>query len=491
MNKKTILLIIFAFIVSASVFLLGYTKKANPKTAYKVYLEGKEIGLISSKEELEAYIDQEQNEIKDQYNVEKVYLPNNLDIEKTITYSNKISEVSDIYEKIKDIAPFTISGYEIKIKGVEEISDEGVSTTKTIKLYILDKNLLSESIEDTIKAFINEEDYEAFKTNTQKEIKTVGSIIENIYIKNDISIKKANISVEEEIFTSKELLSKFLLFGTLEDQKTYKVKKGETIETIAYNHKMSTNEFLVANPSITSANNLLYNGQVVNIGLINPAFKVVEENYVVEYHKIDYNTIYEYDNNLPKGTEKVKQTGIDGKAKMSYNIVKHNGEVIKSEEQSVETIKEPRDKIVIKGNKVISTVGQPASGVWFWPTQKPYTLSSPYGYRWGKLHSGTDICQKRNSKIFAANNGVVAESAYTSYNGNYIIINHNNGWYTTYGHLSKRLVSKGQTVEMGQVIGLMGDTGFVTGVHLHFSVWKGYPFVGGVSMNPMTTLKFK
>ena len=64
MNKKTIFFIIIALLVSATVFLVGYNEVKSPKTIYKVYLDGQAIGLIESKEALEAYINQEQNEIK-------------------------------------------------------------------------------------------------------------------------------------------------------------------------------------------------------------------------------------------------------------------------------------------------------------------------------------------------------------------------------------------------------------------------------------------
>ena len=138
MNKNTIIFFVLAILVSVAVFFIGYTQVEAPKEVYKVYLDGKEIGLIESKEELEDYIDKEQNEIKEKYGVDKVYVPNNLDIEREVTYKKEVNTVAEIYEKIKDIAPFTINGYEIKIKGVEQINADTMETTKTIKLYILD-----------------------------------------------------------------------------------------------------------------------------------------------------------------------------------------------------------------------------------------------------------------------------------------------------------------------------------------------------------------
>ena len=141
MNKNTIIFSVLAILVGAAVFFIGYTQVETPKEVYKVYLDGKEIGLIESKEELEDYIDKEQNEIKEKYGVDKVYVPNNLDIEREVTYKKEVNTVEEIYEKIEDIAPFTINGYEVKIKGVEQINADTMETTKTIKLYILDKLL--------------------------------------------------------------------------------------------------------------------------------------------------------------------------------------------------------------------------------------------------------------------------------------------------------------------------------------------------------------
>lgn len=506
MSKKTVFFAILALIISATVFLVGYSEVKNPITVYKVYLDGEAIGLIESKKALEEHINQEQNEIKEKYGVDKVYLPNNLDIEKETTYSTNINTTEEIYEKIKDIAPFTISGYEIKIKGVEISTDDNIETTKTVNVYVLDKETFVGAVEGTILTFVDKEHYEDFKYNTQEEIEDVGSYIENVYIENDISIKKTNISVEETIYTEVDELNKYLLFGDA-DEEDYEVKKGDTVEDIAFNNKMSVNEFLVANPTITSANNLLYAGQKVKVGLVDTAFRVIEEEYIVEYQNVEYDTVYEYDSTLPMGKETVKQKGKDGTSKVYYTVQRANGESVKIETKNTEIIVPAQDKIIIKGTKVLSGVGVGTNQKWYWPTEKKYrnNITSPYGYRWGgQFHAGTDIAGGYGSKIYAANNGVVVESKFDQYyengkkrgNGHYIIINHNNGWYTSYAHLSSRIVKVGDKVEMGQVIGYMGETGYATGVHLHFALWKGYPFRNGCqktncTANPLRALSYK
>ena len=95
MNKlKTYLPIVISVIVSLAVFIsLSAVKKDtySPKEVYNVYLDGKLLGAVNSKASLEKYIDKEQKELKEDYNVDKVYVPNGIDIEKCITSTEKVS----------------------------------------------------------------------------------------------------------------------------------------------------------------------------------------------------------------------------------------------------------------------------------------------------------------------------------------------------------------------------------------------------------------
>ena len=251
-------------------------RKFTPHTVYRVYLKGESLGLIKSKKQLEEYIDKKQAEIKEKYDVDKVYIPSDLDIVKETTYDNRLTSVEKIYNSIKDISPFTISGYAITIKGIDSTDEEG----KTVKgknqtVYVLDRKIFSEAVDNTVKAFISEEDYNAFAEETQKEIEDTGKIIEKIYIENTITIKKTKIPVNKTIYQKEADLSKYLLFGTTEDQKTYKVKDGDTIEDIAFNNKISIEELLIANPDIVDENSLLYPGQTVTLGILKLQFNLV------------------------------------------------------------------------------------------------------------------------------------------------------------------------------------------------------------------------
>ena len=119
MNKRTVFYILFSFLLSGALVFMGFVpaEAETPQDVYRVYLGGKSIGLIYSADKLNEYIDQDQNSIKEQYGVDKVYAPTDLDIQKEVTFGEKISTVEEIYKTIKDQSPFAISGYAISISG--------------------------------------------------------------------------------------------------------------------------------------------------------------------------------------------------------------------------------------------------------------------------------------------------------------------------------------------------------------------------------------
>lgn len=480
--------------------LVGYKKlNQEPQTVYRVYLKGKSLGLIKSKKALEEYIDKEQEHLKQKYKVKKVYVPDELDIVKEITYNKKTSTTKEIYEKIKDKSPFTIKGYAITIKGLDTQTNEGEKiTTKDQTLYVLDKKIFTNSLEKTVKLFVNDEDYEKFMNDTQKELSDTGKIIEDIYIENKIVIKRQNIPVTKTIYMNEEDLSKYLLFGTTEEQQKYTIKDGDTISDIAFNNKISNEEFLIANPQFKDENSLLFPGQEVTLGILRPQFNLIEEDHVVEYQEQKYTTEIRYDNSQMVGYEAKIQTGINGQNRVTQKIKKVNGDTNNVVITNTETIKPVTTEIIVKGGKKSSYStwngggSAPASkGEWYWPTRVPYYLSSGFGYRWGTLHDGQDIAGcGEGSPIYAAQSGTVVKSGVGIFNGSgeAILIDHHNGYYTMYAHLCPgcRYAPTGVNVARGQVIGGMGHTGFATGTHLHFSVWRGYPYRGGVALNPLS-----
>ena len=481
---KTGLLYVFAVALAIGIVMVvnfADRYQIKPKEVYKVYLDGKSIGNINDKEELEEYINDEQKELKEKYLVDKVYIPTGVDIQKCTTYEKQVLTAKQVHNLIKEEKPFTVKGYKITIKPSDENEEK-------ITINVLDKEMFDRALRSVVEAFVSSEQVKNYENDTQPEIKDTGSIIEEIYINQDITIKQGYISTDEQIFTDEKLLTKFLLFGDLDEDEYYTVKEGDTIDSIAYDHKLATAEFLVVNPEFTSANNLLSVGQQVKVGLIAPIVDVVVESHTVLDQESQYKTTTEYDPSMNAGTQTVVVEGQNGIDRLTTKLKTVNGETTNVVIVSTEVITPSVDKVVKVGTKVYGGSRAPImSGSWAWPTIAQYYISSYFGYRWGKVHEALDIAGSgEGSPIFAAGAGTVVTSQNKGSLGNHITIKHDNGYYTLYAHMSSRLVSVGQTVEKGQQIGTMGHTGFATGTHLHFGLYyNGMPYRDGTPMDPM------
>ena len=498
-KKINLGLIVFCIFLSVFVLVLTFTTYATsePTAVYTVYLDGKSIGSISSKESFNDYVNSKEEELKKKYDVDTVYSPKGVEIKKNITYNPSVSSDVEIYNKIISNKKFTVHGYQIAIVN----TDDEDNNKKTLNLYVLDKKVFDEAVENTIKAFVDEEQYEKFVAGTQEEVKDLGSMIENIDLLENITYKETLISTDEKIFVDVDELSKYLLYGTLEKKETYTVKAEDTIESIANKHKLNVKEFLIANPDFTSENNLLYEGQKVNVGLINPVISVAVDVHSVGEEERTYDTEIQYDSSQYIGYQETIREGENGLYKVTRKSQYVNGRLISGTVANSTEIKPAVNKVIVKGEKYAPNVAD--LSYWAWPTEKPYTITTYYEYRWGTFHNAIDIYVGYGSPIYAANNGVVAVAIGGCYagntrcnggRGNYVVINHNaGGYYTMYMHLKDINVSVGQTVARGQKIATMGNSGSVYpipssynpygGTHLDFSVRMGSP--NGSTINPL------
>jgi murein DD-endopeptidase MepM/ murein hydrolase activator NlpD len=153
-------------------------------------------------------------------------------------------------------------------------------------------------------------------------------------------------------------------------------------------------------------------------------------------------------------------------------------------EQAEADLQAESDRIAALAQSGNSGAAQ-GDGTFIWPVQGPIT--SPYGYRTDPVtgatafHSGIDIGASCGTPIKAAGTGSVITAGFNSGGyGNMTLIGHGNGLSTLYGHQSSIIVSAGQSVTQGQVIGYVGSTGKSTGCHLHFEVR-----VNGNPVDPM------
>ena len=121
---------------------------------------------------------------------------------------------------------------------------------------------------------------------------------------------------------------------------------------------------------------------------------------------------------------------------------------------------------------------QDAGSGFIWPVSG--TITSPFGFRWGRMHEGIDISVPEGTPVRAAKAGRTILAAYTGGYGNYTCIDHGGGLSTCYAHQSSYATSVGDVVDQGQVVGYSGNTGSSTGPHLHFEVR-----VNGAAVDPL------
>lgn len=187
------------------------------------------------------------------------------------------------------------------------------------------------------------------------------------------------------------------------------------------------------------------------------------------------------------GYEKVVTAGANGIGVENYAYVYYDDELVEETYLSTDVTEQPTDKVIERGvlnaNKSVNSLGILASPY-------PGRVSSGFGYREDGFHNGIDIIAIQGScnghDVYAAMNGTVIQACYSSGLGNNVKIDNGNGLVITYAHLSKILVTKGQTVKTGEVVGKIGATGIATGPHLHFTVEDH-----GKAVNPLLYLKLR
>ncbi len=119
------------------------------------------------------------------------------------------------------------------------------------------------------------------------------------------------------------------------------------------------------------------------------------------------------------------------------------------------------------------------------PVRNP-CISSGFGmrrhpvYNRQKFHTGIDFAQAWGTPVYATGNGIVTRKGYNSGYGYYIEIEHAGGFRSFYAHLSKTLVSAGDSVRMGKHIACVGNSGLTTGNHLHYEIRKGNRFLNPI-----------
>lgn len=181
--------------------------------------------------------------------------------------------------------------------------------------------------------------------------------------------------------------------------------------------------------------------------------------------------------------EKAIQTEINQLEKeKNAMIIQLKNKTIENNNQKNSKDTEIIQKQAVDSSQDIKVEKSKGNGLFIWPTIGG-VVTSYQGPRWGKFHKGIDIAGPSDYTIIAASGGSVSYAGWMNGYGKTVKIEHNNGYSTRYSHLDSLGVSVGQSVSQGSKIGIMGNTGRSTGVHLDFEVYQN-----GKLLNPMSVL---
>lgn len=443
--------------------------KANTVSYYRVYVGGKEIGTIASESQLQALIARKEQEYKQKYpDVEMAVNTEGITIKPEQAYKADVDAESTLDELYGMLTGYA-KGVELKVDGkvIAVVKDQAAARE------VLEQVKSKYAPDVAVSTLAAKVKRTGGSKSAQAKTKASSATLETVEIAEDVN--QGEIKADPNKVMSPEEAVRKILQGD-EAAIQYEVQEGDTISSIAARFGVSQKELFANNPGIEELT--LQIGTLLNVKAVQPALTVRTVEHVTEEIVTEPQVIIKKNASMRAGETKVISPGSSGLKTMEYRITKENGIVVNEEWLGQEVTKKSSPKIVVRGTKVVLGEG---TGQFAWPVSSA-KMTSSYGERWGRTHKGVDLVSS-NRSILAADDGVVSFVGTKSGYGNCIIIDHKNGYETLYGHLSKISVKKGQVVEKGDKIGVMGSTGRSTGTHLHFEIHKN-----GSIQNPLKYL---
>lgn len=421
--------------IGAVAFNGMYTK------AYVAYVNGEEVGVVSSEEELSSIVGNVETRVASvlgeeySYDAEITLAPTYLDAG---TQTNARAVEDALFEDTGAM----MNAYAVSVDG-QELG------------YAQTSEELQTMLDNVTEPYLNEQTVEHHFTQ-------------------DVEIYEVEVPSNTQ-FTPDTLQS--TLSGNKEEAEYVTVERGDTFNSIAEAAGLTGDELQALNPDADSSQ--LTAGDQLLVKQAVPMLTV--ETVVTETYEETIQSPVEYvDNpNLYEGTTRLKAAGQDGVEKIEARITCINGQETQREEVSRTTVQEATTTYMYQGTKEKPATA--STGSFIWPLSG--TITSRFGYRniFGStsFHSGLDIAAPYGTQISAADGGTVTFAGWRGSYGQTVIITHDNGMVTYYAHCSSLLVNTGDRVYQGQAIARVGMTGTATGYHCHFEVR-----VNGKSVDP-------
>ncbi len=446
---------------------------ANTVPYYTVVLDGQVVGEISDPNKVDQLIADKSEQLK------KADTPVLAELdEQVVTYTDeraykKVTDDAATLERLAGMLTTHPIGVKVKIDGevVGIVRDQQTADALLQKVkdkYVTVKAKKGAEVQTlSLSAGGDKDKDDKLEKEVQRTVTSV-TFVEKVATEKAEDVDVSQIADPDELF-------KLLTKGE-PVPRTYTVKEGDCVGCIASKFNISGEFIYKNNPWIK--NDLIKVGDVIDLSTEKPPIlNVNSTEQVVQIETIDPPIEYKTNDDMKVGQTKVISQGKEGQQQVTYRILNRNGEEIEEEIVDRKVLKEATPTIIMKGTKVIRGEG---TGKFSWPVSG-HRITSYLGKRWGRMHNGLDMVG--NSNIKAADDGVVIFSGYKGELGNCIIIDHKNGFQTVYGHMKKLKAKKGQIVEKGDSIGVMGSTGHSTGTHLHFEI-----HLNGKLKNPLSYL---
>ncbi|WP_294449060.1 M23 family metallopeptidase [uncultured Gemmiger sp.] len=273
--------------------------------------------------------------------------------------------------------------------------------------------------------------------------------------------------------------------NAVSDPSTYTVGEEETAGEAAETLGLDFTTLQAWNPDLTDEDTELEEGQTLVTSDAQAELlqvKVIERTSEVE--DVDFDVVKTESDEYDFGDEVVVQEGQPGQQEVIRDTTYIDGQVTDVSIVKINTLVEPVTEQVIVGTRLESgMVAQVGSGTFYWPVPNYRYVS-----RWMSAdHKGADIVAPAGTPIIAADSGKIEYAGWHNHPygyGNYVIIDHGNGWKTLYGHMSAFAVSTGDAVKAGQVIGYVGNTGYSFGNHCHFEMYYNNSLVSARTYFP-------
>ncbi|MCI6854671.1 MAG: peptidoglycan DD-metalloendopeptidase family protein [Firmicutes bacterium] len=410
---------------------------------YEYAYNGRTLGIVKEQRDVLEILEMVSEELSLEYGSSIV-----IDPETDITFKPVISYGKDIDDADTVLRRFTYMG-DIQAQAFAIVVDgERIATVESEKI--------AQDVLDSIKAM--------YTKDSDAKYEYVG-------FAEDVKIEPYNTTLAN--VSSKSAALKKIKSGG-QQKVTYTVKSGDTLYGICDKLGVNLQELKKMNPKIKDTMTLHVGDKFVTQQEI-PLITVETVEVSVFAEAIDYKTVTKESSKYYKGETVVTQAGKKGKARVTARLTKHNGVTVDREDLSVETIKKPVNKIVVKGTKAVPA--KKGTGTFMRPVN--VGVYAGYGMRWGRMHYGLDYAAPTGTPIYAADGGTVTSAGWSGAYGYTIVIDHGANKKTLYAHCSRLFVSAGTKVYKGQHIAAVGSTGRTTGPHCHFEI-----FINGANVNP-------